>query len=44
VHKQLVATIGAIVLTGAILNILGSGLLGEAPRKAAQFITKGYGV
>lgn len=34
----------SIIATGAILNVAGSGMLGGAVQKGAEFITKGYGV
>ena len=33
-----------ILATGAVLNVAGSGQLGSTVQKAAQFVTKGYGV
>ena len=34
----------SILATGAILNVAGSGILSQPVKKAADFITKGYGV
>jgi|TARA_Y100000310_G_C20701675_1_gene830578 hypothetical protein len=43
-EKQVIATMVAIVGTGVILNLMGEGYLGQSAQKAAQFVTKGYGV
>ena len=34
----------SILATGAMLNLLGSGLFGTQGQKFAQYVTKGYGV
>lgn len=38
------SVMATILVTGAALNIAGSGRLGTTVQNAAQFITKGYGV
>lgn len=42
--KSIAQSMIAIVATGAILNLGGSGYLGASVQKATNFITKGYGV
>jgi hypothetical protein len=42
--KNLFVLMGAILATGAILNVAGSGRLGMSAQNAAMFVTKGYGV
>lgn len=39
-----ITVVASILATGAILNLMGSGMLGTTAQKAAQFVTKGYGV
>lgn len=34
----------SIIGTGVLLNLAGSGMFGEQVKKAAQYVTKGYGV
>lgn len=34
----------SILATGVLLNLAGSGMFGQSVQKAAQYITKGYGV
>lgn len=34
----------AIAATGVVLNLAGSGMFGTSVQKAAQYVTKGYGV
>ena len=36
--------IASILVTGAVLNVAGSGMLGKTVKDAADFVTKGYGV
>lgn len=43
-QKIIYSTMFAIVGTGAILNLAGSGLMGSLPARAAKFVTEGYGV
>lgn len=38
------AVVVSILATGAILNLMGSGMLGSQVQKLSQYITKGYGV
>ena len=42
--KISITVMTSILATGAILNVAGSGLLGTSVQKAANFVTKGYGV
>lgn len=42
--KIIISTMTAIIGTGMVLNIMGEGYLGQSAQKAAQFVTKGYGV
>jgi hypothetical protein len=42
--KISLSLMATILATGAALNIAGSGMAGSTVQKAAQFITKGYGV
>lgn len=44
IPKISLSVVASILATGVILNIAGSGMLGTQVQKAAQFITKGYGV
>jgi hypothetical protein len=44
ISKTMLGTMGAILATGAVLNLAGSGKLGKLPQQFAQFVTKGYGV
>lgn len=37
-------TVGAILATGAILNLAGSGKFGVSAQRLAKYITNGYGV
>lgn len=39
-----VTTIASILATGVLLNWAGSGVFGVTIQKAAQYVTKGYGV
>ncbi len=34
----------SIIATGVILNVAGSGILGQTVQKGAEYVTKGYGV
>jgi hypothetical protein len=34
----------AIIATGIVLKLCGDGLFGDTVKKAAQTVTKGYGV
>lgn len=34
----------SILATGVILNMAGSGMFGDSVKKAAAYVTKGYGV
>lgn len=43
-EKTVIATMVAIIGTGVVLNLMGEGYLGQSAQKAAQFVTKGYGV
>lgn len=43
-EKNVLATMIAIIGTGVVLNLMGEGYLGQSAQKAAQFVTKGYGV
>ena len=42
--KQVLKLMGAILATGAVLNIAGSGYMGQSVKKIAEYVTKGYGV
>ena len=43
--KQLVLyVVGSILGTGALLNLAGNGSFGETVKKAAKYVTNGYGV
>lgn len=41
--RMFVGTVAAIMATGAILNMAGSGKLGAGPQKLAKYIINGYG-
>lgn len=41
--KAFVSVAGAIVVTGAALNLANSGKLGMTAKQIAQYITRGYG-
>jgi len=38
------AVVVSILATGALLNLAASGMFGQSVQKAANFVTKGYGV
>lgn len=42
--KGLLPAMVAIIATGVVLNVAGSGMLGAQVQKLAQYVTKGYGV
>lgn len=42
--KVSATVVASILLTGVLLNLAGSGIFGESVKKAAQYVTKGYGV
>lgn len=42
-RNQVVATVMALLLTGAALKLAADGMAGETVKKAAKFITSGYG-
>ena len=44
IPKISLSLVATILATGAVLNIAGSGMMGQTVQKAAQFVTKGYGV
>jgi hypothetical protein len=39
-----VTVMATILATGAVLNVASSGVLGSTVQKAANYVTKGYGV
>lgn len=41
--KAFLSTVGAIVATGAILNLANRGTFGDAVKKLSNFVTTGYG-
>lgn len=41
--RNFLTVVGAIVTTGAALNLANSGVLGDSAKKIAQYITRGYG-
>lgn len=41
--KSMVHLMGAIVATGAILNLMNSGTLGATAAKVSKYITRGFG-
>lgn len=43
ISKATLSLMGAIVATGAVLNLAGSGKLGSTMQKLARFVTQGYG-
>jgi hypothetical protein len=42
--KNVLLFMAAILATGAVLNVAGSGRLGTGAQNAAQYVTRGYGV
>lgn len=44
IPKISLSLVVTILATGAVLNIAGSGKMGQTVQNAAQFVTKGYGV
>ena len=44
IPKISMSVVASILATGVILNWAGSGVFGVNVQKAAQYVTKGYGV
>lgn len=44
IPKISMSVVASILATGVLLNVAGSGMLGSQVQKAAQYVTKGYGV
>lgn len=42
-RNAVIASVMAILITGAALRVLADGTLGDTPKKVAKFITSGYG-
>ena len=38
------SVVASILVTGALLNLAGSGLFGSTIQRGAQYVTKGFGV
>lgn len=41
--KNFMTTAGAILVTGAMLNLANRGVFGGAVKNAANYVTRGYG-
>lgn len=44
IPKVSATVVVSILLTGAILNMAGSGMFGVSVQKLAKYVTNGYGV
>lgn len=42
--KSVFIVVAGILATGALLKLAGDGTFGTSAKKAAEFVTKGYGV